>query len=154
MFGRNGSIVDVFTFAQSLTRRTTIYIDMLFDRGRDTISVVERNEAGERVFTQYPAHYVFYYPDKKGKFTSIFGDTLGRYSTTSGKAFNKEKKSFYGQTLFESDIKPEFRCISDNYLDAPVPNLNVAFFDIETEGRPFAAPNQKMVKIRKRQPRI
>lgn len=106
---------------------------MLLDRTRDLISVVERNDAGARVYTQYPAHYVFYYPDKKGKFTSIFGDTLGRFSTTSGKAFNKEKKSFYGQKLFESDIKPEFRCISDNYLDAPVPKLNVAFFDIETD---------------------
>tara|TARA_R110000850_G_scaffold96161_2_gene201297 strand:- start:1177 stop:3861 length:2685 start_codon:yes stop_codon:yes gene_type:complete len=110
-----------------------VYVDAYHDRNRDTIHVVERDAEGNRVHTQYPARHVFYYPDPKGKFTSIYGDTLGRYSTTSSKAFNKEKKSFYGKKLFESDVNTVFRCISDYYLDAPVPKLNVGFFDIEVD---------------------
>jgi len=74
-----------------------------------------------------------YYPDPKGKFTSIFGDSLSRFNTTSSKAFNKEKKSHYGKRLHESDVNPIFRCISDYYADAPVPKLNIAFFDIEVD---------------------
>jgi len=35
--------------------------------------------------------------------------------------------------LFESDLNPIFRCISDYYLDAAVPKLNVGFFDIEVD---------------------
>jgi hypothetical protein len=124
---------------------------MMHDKDRDIINVVERSEAGERYYTQHPAQYVFYYPDKKGKFTSIFGDTLGRFSSTSRKAYLKEKKGF--GKLFESDLNPIFRCISDNYLEAPVPKLNIAFFDIEVESHPFDATNQKMVKVRKRRPR-
>ena len=64
-----------------------MYVDALLDRDRDTIFVVERDEARKRVYTQYPARYVFYYPDPKGKFTSIFGEALERFQTTSGKAF-------------------------------------------------------------------
>jgi DNA polymerase elongation subunit (family B) len=105
---------------------------MMHDRARDIIDVVGRNDAGERIFTQHAAQYGFYYPDPKGKFTSIFGDKLGRFNTTSRKAFLKEKKSF-GNKLFESDVNVVFRCISENYLDAPVPKLNIAFFDIEVD---------------------
>lgn len=105
----------------------------MHNRENDTIYVVERDAVGTRVYTQHPAHYVFYYPDKKGKFTSIFGESLGRFTTNSGKAFNQEKKSFYGKKLYESDVNAVFRCISDHYLDAPVPKLNIGFFDIEVD---------------------
>jgi len=40
---------------------------------------------------------------------------------------------FAGKRLFESDMNVVFRCISDHYLEAPVPKLNIGFFDIEVE---------------------
>ena len=46
------------------------YIDALFDREHDRIHVVERRE-GERRYQEYPANYVLYYEDARGKFTSI-----------------------------------------------------------------------------------
>ena len=94
---------------------------------------MERNEEGKRVYTQYPARYLFYYQDPKGKFTSIYGDTLSKFQTTSGKAFNKEKKSFYNKRLFESDMNLVFRCLADHYLNAEPAKLNIAFFDIEVD---------------------
>ncbi len=83
--------------------------------------------------TQYPARYVFYYPDPKGKYTSIFGDSLERFQTTSGRAFQKEKKAMNHKRLFESDMNVAFRCLADHYMDAEPPRLNVAFFDIEVD---------------------
>lgn len=96
---------------------------------------------------------MFYYKDPKGKYTSIYGDSLSRVQTTSRKAFSKEKRLFAGKKLFESDMNVVFRCLAEHYLDTEPAKLNIAFFDIETEGNPFAAENQKMVKVRKKQKR-
>ena len=103
-----------------------MYVDGLLDRERDIIQVVERRD-GVRKYVQYPAKYVFYYPDTKGRYTSIFGDTLTRVVATSGKQFNKEKKIHGQKRLFEHDINPMFRCFSENYPDAEAPELHVAF---------------------------
>ena len=40
------------------------YVDALFDREADKISVVERIE-GKRRFTEYPARWIAYYDDPK-----------------------------------------------------------------------------------------
>lgn len=110
-----------------------MYVDALHDRDRDTIYVVERNEQGERKFTSYPARYLFYYPDPKGKFTSIFGEKLTRFQTTSGKAFSKERRTMSHKRLYESDCNIVFRALADFYMEAEAPKLHVAFFDIEVD---------------------
>jgi hypothetical protein len=56
------------------------YIDALFDREHDRIHVVERRD-GERRYQEYAANYVFYYEDPRGKFTSIFGTPVSRFSS-------------------------------------------------------------------------
>ena len=120
-----------------------MYIDALIDRDKDIIHVVERVN-GKRVFREYPARYVFYYKDSRGKFESIFGDKLERVVTTSGKQFKKERKLYSSQRLFESDVNPVFRCLADNYLGAETPKLQQAFFDIEVDFDPekgFADPS-------------
>jgi DNA polymerase elongation subunit (family B) len=109
-----------------------MYVDALIDRNRDVIHVVERID-GKRKFQEYPARYVFYYKDAKGKYESIFGDKLERVVCTSGKTFAKEKKLQSGKQLFESDINPVFRCLADNYLGQEPPVLKTAFFDIEVD---------------------
>ena len=108
------------------------YVDALFDRDRDIIYVAER-KGGKREYREYPAEYIFYYKDQRGKHTSIYGDSLTRVRTTSGKAFNKEKKMHQGRRLFESDVNPVFRCLASNYLNAEAPVLQKCFFDIEVD---------------------
>ena len=109
-----------------------MYVDAIIDRNRDVIYVVERNN-GIREYKEYPARYMFYFKDPKGKYTSIFGDSLDRVVCTNSKTFNKEKKLHSGKRLFESDINPVFRCLADNYLGKEPPRLNIAFFDIEVD---------------------
>ena len=112
------------------------YIDALFDRDKDRIHVVERVD-GERVYREYPANYVFYYDDPKGKFRTIYDTAVSRFSTKNGKEFHKEQRINSGKRLWESDINPIFRCLEDNYLGANSPRLQTAFFDIEVDFDPL-----------------
>ena len=108
-----------------------MYVDAIYDRERDRIKVVERNELGERVYKEIPCNYQFYYPDIRGAYKSIYGDVCAKYSTNSLKAFNREKNLMHRHQLFESDINPIFRCLEENYRHKETPNLHLCFFDIE-----------------------
>jgi len=126
------------------------YVDAFWARDQDIVRVVERDPKKGRIYQEFPARYVFYYPDQRGKFKSIFGESLSRVSAKSHKEFIKEQKIHSGHKLYESDINPVFRCLEENYLGKDAPKLNVAFFDIETDMQPFAVSSQQIVKIRKK----
>jgi DNA polymerase elongation subunit (family B) len=111
------------------------YVDGFFDRDADIIHVVERKN-GKRTFQEYPAKYTFYYEDPKGKYKSIYGDPLSRIVCKNTKEFRKELSINKGKKLFESDVNPIFQCLSENYENQDAPDLNVAFFDIETDFDP------------------
>jgi DNA polymerase elongation subunit (family B) len=106
------------------------YIDALFDREHDRIHTVERRN-GERVYKEYPANYIFYYDDPRGKFRSIYNTPVSRFSTRNNKEFRKEVRIHSNKQLYESDINPIFRCLEENYKDQDAPELHTAFFDIE-----------------------
>lgn len=111
------------------------YIDALYDRSNDRIHIVERVE-GKREYKEYPANYVFYYDDPRGKFTTVYGTPVGRFSTRNNKEFHKELKTHSGKQVWESDINPIFRCLADNYAGIESPKLQTAFFDIEVDFDP------------------
>jgi DNA polymerase elongation subunit (family B) len=111
------------------------YIDALFDREHDRIHIVERKD-GKRCYQEYPANYVLYYEDARGKFQSIFGTPVSRFSTRNSKEFRKEVRIQSNKQLYESDINPIFRCLEENYKGQDGPKLNVAFFDIEVDFDP------------------
>jgi DNA polymerase elongation subunit (family B) len=106
------------------------YIDALFDREHDRIHIVERRD-GVRRYQEYPAQYTFYYDDPRGKFRSIYGNSVSRFSTRNNKEFRKEVRMHSSKQLYESDINPIFRCLEENYKDQNAPELHTAFFDIE-----------------------
>lgn len=124
------------------------YVDAFFDKNTDTIKVVERNEKGERLFKESAVRYTFYYPDPRGKFTSIYGDPLARIVCKNTKEFRKELALASGNQLYESDINPIFVHLSEHYLNHEAPPLNICFFDIETDMQPYAYPSGHKVKIR------
>ena len=106
------------------------YIDCLFDKEKDRIHVVERRN-GERIYQEYPANFVFYYDDPRGKFRSIYNAPVARFSSRNSKEFYKELRMNSGKPVYEGDINPIFRCLEENYKGQDAPELNVAFFDIE-----------------------
>ena len=117
------------------TENRLSYIDALYDREHDRIHIVERRD-GARHYREYPANYILYYDDARGKFQSIFGTPVSRFSTRNNKEFRKEVKLQSGKRLYESDINPIFRCLEENYKGQDAPRLNVAFFDIEVDFDP------------------
>ena len=127
------------------------YVDAIWDREKDVVRVIERDQKKGRIFQEYPARYMFYYPEQRGKYKSIFGENLSKVTSRNYKEFLKEQRIHSGHKLYESDINPVFRCLEENYLGKEPPKLNVAFWDIETDMQPFAVSSQHMVKIRKKE---
>jgi DNA polymerase elongation subunit (family B) len=111
------------------------YIDALFDRDHDRIHIVGRRE-GERYYEEHPATYIFYYDDPRGKFRSIYGNPVSRFSTRNSKEFRREMAINKGKNLYEADINPIFRCLEENYKGIDAPRLHTAFFDIEVDFDP------------------
>ena len=112
------------------------YVDAVHDRDSDRIFVVERTPDGQRTFNEYPANYVFYYSDPKGKHRSLYGTPVSRFSARKRQEFEKERRIQAGKELFESDVNVIFRCLSENYLGVEPPKLHTCFFDIEVDFDP------------------
>ncbi len=126
------------------------YIDAIWDREKDRILVVERDPKKGRIYQEYPARYLFYYPDHKGKYRSIYNEPLSKVTCKNYKEFQKELRIYSNNKLYESDIKPIFRCLEENYLGKDAPKLNIAFFDIEVDFNPergYALPEDPFMPI-------
>ena len=112
------------------------YVDAIHSRDEDRIYVVERGSDGKRHYNEYPANYVLYYSDPKGKYRSIYGDPVSRFSTRKRTEFEKERRIHSNKPIFESDVNVVFRCLSENYLKVDAPKLHTCFFDIEVDFDP------------------
>ncbi len=127
-----------------------MYVDALYQRDADIVKVVERNAEGKRVFKDFPVRYTFYYPDPRGKYTSIYGDPLTKVVCKNSKDLRKELAINSNKQLYEADFKPAFVILSENYLNVDPPKLNVAFFDIEVDFDPergYASPDDAFMPI-------
>jgi len=127
-----------------------MYVDAFFQRDADIIKIVERSKEGKRIYKEFPVRYTFYYEDARGKFQSIYGEPLTRVVCKNSKDFRKELAINSNKKLYEADINPIFTCLSENYLNAESPNLNVAFFDIEVAFDPergYASPEDAFMPI-------
>ncbi len=127
-----------------------MYVDAMFDRDNDIVKVVERAKDGKRVFRDFPVKYTFYVPDPRGKYTSTHGETLQKIVCKNSKDFRKELAINSNKKLYESDFKPTFVTLSENYLNAEPPKLNVAFWDIEVDFDPergYASPEDAFMPI-------
>ena len=127
-----------------------MYVDAFFQRDADIVKIVERSTEGKRVFKEFPVRYTFYHTDPKGKFQSIYGEPLSRVVCRNSKDFRKELSIHNNKKLYEADINPIFSTLSENYLNAETPKLNVAFWDIEVDFDPergYASPEDAFMPI-------
>lgn len=104
----------------------------------DQVIVWERRDDGERVLVDYPAPYYFYYDDEDGEYTTIFDTPVAKASFKTQSQYRKAKKEMEsdGIRMWESDIQPEIRILSNEYYNIPAPKLHVTFFDIEVDYDP------------------
>jgi DNA polymerase elongation subunit (family B) len=126
------------------------YVDSIWDREKDVVRVIERDPKKGRIYQDYPAKYLFYYPDQRGKYKSIFGENLTKVTAKTWKEFTKEQRIHSSHKLYESDINAVFRILEENYLGKDAPKLNVAFWDIEVDFDPergYASPEDAFMPI-------
>ena len=127
-----------------------MYVDAFFQRDADIVKIVERSTEGKRVFKEFPVRYTFYHTDPRGKFQSIYGEPLSRVVCRNSKDFRKELSIHNNKKLYEADINPIFSTLSEQYLNAETPKLNVAFWDIEVDFDPergYASPEDAFMPI-------
>ena len=125
------------------------YVDAFYNKDKDIVQVVERSK-GKRVYNDYPAWRTFYVKDPRGDHVSIHGDKVRQIKCKRLKDLHKERKINSGKTFYESDMKPEVKCLSENYNGVESPTLNTAFFDIETDfdaTKGFADPSDPFMPI-------
>jgi len=98
--------------------------------------VWERNNKVREVVT-YPAPY-FFFTEGDGEYESIFGQKLIRhdFDTYQEMSAAKQKNADSRTTMFESDISPEIKILSQHYYNKPAPTLNVTMLDIEVDYKP------------------
>jgi len=125
------------------------YIGAIWNKESDTVHVVERRN-GLRIFTDWPARYVFYYDDPRGKYRTIYETPVSRFVTRHYKEFNRELRAHSQVRTWESDLNQVFRCLEENYRHQPAPTLHTAFLDIETAfdpARGFSKPEDPFTAI-------
>lgn len=103
-------------------------------RTGDDVLVWERNENGRELKT-FRAPYYFYTKSEDGEYTSLYGDKLTRHDFKIAPEFQQARndKTSSGIEMFESDIPPELKILSQYYYDVPAPVLNISLFDIEVD---------------------
>ena len=112
------------------------YISATVDK--NTVIVWERNEAGERIVRDHPAPYYFYYDDPDGEYKTIYDTPVSKAVFTKSREFNDAKRQFAndGVRVWESDIPPDIRILSNKYYGVAAPTLHVTFLDIEVDYDP------------------
>ena len=126
------------------------YVDAFHDTTKDKILVSERVDGKRHIVTLQP-EYNFYYADPRGKARSVYGDPVTEVRCKSLKEFRKNvainKKS---GKMFETDVRPVNKTLEKNYLNAEIPKLHTAFFDIEVDFDPvkgFSSPEDAFMPI-------
>jgi DNA polymerase elongation subunit (family B) len=102
------------------------------------VYVWERLSETERIVTDYPAPYYFYYDDEDGEYRTIYDTRVSKAEFDTSSEYYAAKKEFDVRRVrtWESDVPPEMRVLSNHYYGIPAPKLNVTLFDIEVDYDP------------------
>lgn len=121
------------------------YVDAI--RGKDTIEVVERLH-GERIYRSFPMNTHFYVEREGGTFRSIYGKELQKMECNDRKHFFELLTRYKAseKAVYEGDLNPIYKCLSEHYINSEPTPLNVAFFDIETDMQPYVLPSRCVVR--------
>lgn len=110
-----------------------MYVDALFKKGADEIIRIVERVNGKRVYKEFQPDFHFFINDPTGINKSIYGDAVKKMVPKSFIEKQKLLKSLsHNVKSWEIDVDPTFRCLETNYQNVDSPQLNIAFFDIET----------------------
>lgn len=128
------------------------YISTALTKDRREVIVWERNENG-RYPVYYPAPYNYYIVNPNGNLKAVDGNTVSIEEYDDPYEFYEDRKRLrgQGQTIYESDISPQLKVLSDAYYNRSIETpLNITFFDIEVDYDPVrghASPDNPYARI-------
>ncbi len=113
------------------------YISSMLSKDRKKVLVWSRTKEG-RVLQEFDAPYFFYIEHPDGKYTDVYGKKLKRLDYDSPRDFFDAKKAFEQNEvkLYESDIAPHYKVLSENFYGAEIGQLNLTLYDIEVDYDP------------------
>lgn len=111
------------------------YVGCVLDWDTDSVLVWERDDPAQRTLRRVKAPRYLYVPNENGEYTSIFGEKLEKIVADDVDEFNALVKQYPARARHESDISPVFKVLMNEYYERPLPILNFAFIDIETDTR-------------------
>lgn len=102
---------------------------------KEEVMVWERDENDVRITHPYTPEYYFYVDDPEGIYTTIYDTPVSRVVCKNYFDFKEKKTAFEraGIEVWETDISPEMRILSNHYYGADVPKLHITFLDIEVD---------------------
>lgn len=114
------------------------YISTMMSKRLDEVIVWERNDVENRTERYLPAPYYYYVDDPAGKHNTIFDTPVKKLVFDSPSDYYNSRKKHTAQNIrmWESDISPELRVLSQQYHEQKAPTLNISFLDIEVDYDP------------------
>ena len=127
------------------------YISADLSKDRSTVFVWERVN-GKRITKKYDAPYYFYVSDEDGPYEDIFGKKLTRLDYPNSRSFwdATQHNRNNGVLMWESDISPVYKILSEEYTSKEKTIPNITFLDIEVDYDPevgFSSPENPYAPI-------
>lgn len=128
------------------------YISSLLTEDKKTVKVWLRNNDGDRIVKRYSAPYYFYIKDDDGSYKDLYDNPLTKLEYNEPIEFFTARKKYIEENikLYESDIKPEYKVLSEHFYGSDIGSLNTTFFDIEVDydkDRGFSSPSDPYAPI-------
>jgi DNA polymerase elongation subunit (family B) len=116
------------------------------------VIVWHRDEDNKRVESRYPAPYYFYVDDPDGEFKTIFDTRVTKLTFPNAREYYNTRRQMIdsGFKLWESDISPELRVLSNKFYKQPAGRVNMTLYDIEVDYDPeigFSSPKNPYAPI-------
>lgn len=111
-----------------------MYVDAIMERrkGSEVLLVAERVNT-QRVLREVEPVYQYYVESPSGCYKTIHGTMAEKYDFRTKKEMNASLERHKGRRIYESDCNVTFKTLNKNYSHEPSPDLNILYFDIETD---------------------
>jgi len=115
-----------------------VFVDIYHDAKNNVMLISERVNGFREIKRLQPDFY-FYFEDPSGVYISTTGLKCSKYESSNYNAYKEEIAMMHsiGRKTFEADVKPIMKSLEQFYSGCKTPNLNIAFFDIETDFDPL-----------------
>ena len=117
----------------------------------NSVYVWERHPDGRRLVT-YPSPWNCYVQDPRGQHKTLHGETASFFEfDTRFELMGAIKASISrGKKVYEGDIPPDLKILSEHYYEAQIPDLHIGYLDIEVDYKTNSYEREHIVTVRKK----